>query len=487
MKSSKLKSVLSLLAVFLISLVIASPAFADRDDDQDNDRIGLKHRVDALEVQVNNIELTPGPEGPQGPQGDPGPQGPQGEQGIQGIAGADGATGPQGPAGPTGPQGPQGDPGDPLAIADGTLPGAKLVPDSVTTTQILDGPGSGLDADLIDGLHASEIIDAASEDARIPISTVPLLITQSGSYYFTEDLSVAGGSYGINIDSDNVTIDLNGFSLIGPGATSGLTTIGLMITQQSNIEIRNGTIRDFPAQGIRENVYSGSSGYRILNMRVHNNGGNGIQIHGSDHLVKGCHVLNNGGYGIGGSTGDTLITENVVSDNTLEGIIINDGSVINNEVYRNDSHGIRVGGKIVGNHSSRNGGRGIFGGSATLIKNNTAILNGLSGIHSSGGSLIFENTVKDNNLDSDPNEAGILVSFQTFVKDNSIYANRIQNMIVTSSGNNIENNFLSNTPVGINFLDSNNYYSNNRSSATASDFAGSLPAGALDGGGNIGF
>ena len=36
-----------------------------------------------------------------------------------------------------------------------------------------DGAGSTLDADLLDGQQASEIIDAASDEVRIPISSVP--------------------------------------------------------------------------------------------------------------------------------------------------------------------------------------------------------------------------------------------------------------------------------------------------------------------------
>jgi microcystin-dependent protein len=78
---------------------------------------------DDLQNQIDNIQLTPGPEGPQGevgpagPQGDPGPQGEQGPQGDVGPTGAQGDTGPQGDAGPQGPQGdvgptgPQGDTG----------------------------------------------------------------------------------------------------------------------------------------------------------------------------------------------------------------------------------------------------------------------------------------------------------------------------------------------------------------------------------------
>src|SRR5207249_3510441 len=48
-------------------------------------------------------------------------------------------------------------------------------------------------------------------------------ISQPGSYFLTDNLLGAAGKYGILIDADNVTLDLNGFSVTGvPGAISGI-------------------------------------------------------------------------------------------------------------------------------------------------------------------------------------------------------------------------------------------------------------------------
>ena len=109
-----------------------------------------------------------GPIGPQGPIGATGPQGPTGPTGATGAQGPTGATGPQGPAGATGPQGgpgptgatgatgatgPQGPQGE--AGPQGP-PGADGSPD--TPSQVLakllqvDGTGSGIDADRLDGV-----------------------------------------------------------------------------------------------------------------------------------------------------------------------------------------------------------------------------------------------------------------------------------------------------------------------------------------------
>ncbi|MGB8215763.1 MAG: hypothetical protein WCE94_00515 [Candidatus Methanoperedens sp.] len=85
---------------------------------------GTTSKFADLQQQINNIQLTPGPQGPQGPQGLKGDTGatgaigPQGPKGDTGATGATGAIGPQGlkgdtgATGATGATGPQGIKGD---------------------------------------------------------------------------------------------------------------------------------------------------------------------------------------------------------------------------------------------------------------------------------------------------------------------------------------------------------------------------------------
>jgi hypothetical protein len=84
----------------------------------------LQQQIDQLKMDLENIQLTPGPKGdqgdpgPKGDKGDTGEQGPQGLTGPQGPVGPQGATGATGPQGETGPQGPPGDsdPGDVMSF-----------------------------------------------------------------------------------------------------------------------------------------------------------------------------------------------------------------------------------------------------------------------------------------------------------------------------------------------------------------------------------
>lgn len=73
-------------------------------------------------------------------------------------------------------------------------------------------------------------------------------ITQPGSYYLTTNLVGVAGKNGIGILTNGVTIDLNGFTLIGPGGTNGC---GITSPYYGwNVLIRNGTIQNWGFAGV---------------------------------------------------------------------------------------------------------------------------------------------------------------------------------------------------------------------------------------------
>jgi hypothetical protein len=81
----------------LAALVLCVPVIAYAAEGQPFK--ALQQQIDELKQQLQNIQLTPGPQGPAGPAG---------PTGATGGTGAIGATGPQGLKGDTGPQGPPG-------------------------------------------------------------------------------------------------------------------------------------------------------------------------------------------------------------------------------------------------------------------------------------------------------------------------------------------------------------------------------------------
>ena len=62
-----------------------------------------------------------------------------------------------------------------------------------------------------------------------------------------------GGSDGLEVDEDGITIDLNGHSIIGAGGADGY--VGIDLNWNSNVTIKKGTIRNF-----QTGIYDGGVG-----------------------------------------------------------------------------------------------------------------------------------------------------------------------------------------------------------------------------------
>src|SRR5437588_5898173 len=76
-------------------------------------------------------------------------------------------------------------------------------------------------------------------EPRTIITNLPVTISSRGSYYLTNHVLLTSG-FGIAVTVDDVTIDLNGFTLTGNfvGGTCIVATATI-----KNLVIRNGTIR----------------------------------------------------------------------------------------------------------------------------------------------------------------------------------------------------------------------------------------------------
>ena len=153
----------------------------------------------------------------------------------------------------------------------------------------------------------------------------PVEIDQPGSYRLTSDLTVPSGYFGFVVHADNVTLDLNGFTVFGGG---GATADGLALYTQKNIEIRNGTVREFSRTGIV--AASGGSSVRVTDVRVVSNGAQGIDLQGGGSRVEGCTAVSNGNIGIKVDNG--LVTGSVMRSNAAWGLAVTNLSGYGNNV-----------------------------------------------------------------------------------------------------------------------------------------------------------
>src|SRR6476659_10541606 len=73
-------------------------------------------------------------------------------------------------------------------------------------------------------------------------------ITQPGSYYLTANVTGVNAKHGVETAASGVTLDLNGFDLLGvPGSLDGVL---VTLANAINVNVRNGSIRSWGGSGI---------------------------------------------------------------------------------------------------------------------------------------------------------------------------------------------------------------------------------------------
>ena len=200
----------------------------------------------------------------------------------------------------------------------------------------------------------------------------PVTISVPGSYRLSGNLNVANSNTnGILLLASHVTIDLNGFAILGPndcvtgectlnGIGSGITNfLDPSSPSRFNIKIRNGTIAGM--------------------------GANGIFLHGSGFIVEDLLVRNNGLAGIGLGANDTLYGTSIVRHNIAEynrnGIVVSSALVSDNLTQLNRNSGIEViQGRAVNNVSMENSSYGLAFGTLVSYSGNVVSANKVANI-----------------------------------------------------------------------------------------------------------
>jgi hypothetical protein len=261
-----------------------------------------------------------------------------------------------------------------------------------------------------------------------PIYSVPFTISEPGLYYLTKNLAYSATTgAAITVQANDVTIDLMGFVISGPGASSG-TNHGIYMNGRKNVEIRNGTLRGFGYHGVVEDGEASGHQHIVINVRAVGNGWDGIRLAGYGHLVQGCTASENGAYasgsawgaGMGIGDGSTVI-DNTAHHNVHSGFWLGLGCTVNrNTAYQNQFYGFELGigstltgntarwnqldgfyGKLgctlTGNTASWNSGSGFIVPEGSTVVGNSAYMNSSYGFQLMGNSLVDQNTAYQNN------------------------------------------------------------------------------------------
>ena len=128
------------------------------------------------------------------------------------------------------------------------------------------------------------------------ITVLPAVITVQGIYCLTGHLNTAITSgNAIDIQTNNVTLDLNGFKLGGLAAGLGTAAIGIFAFNRQNITIKNGTIRGFFRGIFLDDTTGTSQGHIVEDIRADQITLSGIRVEGSGTIVRNNQVVATGG------------------------------------------------------------------------------------------------------------------------------------------------------------------------------------------------
>jgi hypothetical protein len=160
----------------------------------------------------------------------------------------------------------------------------------------------------------------------------PVTLAARGSYVLTGNLfDPFPNASAIEITADDVTVDLNGFALVGAtectgdGPTITCTPagsgVGIFAFEREGIVVRNGSVTGFPGGGV---LLFRAEGCRIADLTVAANGSNGIQLGGTCE-ISGTIVDRSGGVGI-----FVITDDNTPEDSPTDDIVVRDSVVARN-------------------------------------------------------------------------------------------------------------------------------------------------------------
>lgn len=237
----------------------------------------------------------------------------------------------------------------------------------------------------------------------------PVTITASGSYRLSSNLTIPNTtSTAIDVNAEQVSIDLNGFAIIGQTVCSGTPLVctpslgsgyGVDAGGFGFVRVVNGSVRGMGNAGL----FLGNDA-EVANVRATSNRGGGIQVNQRSRIVGSIAAENDGG---GITFGSGSIVANTVSANNsgigiFAGSSTTSGIVTGNVSYQND-YGIRMDsfdGVARQNTVCESRFDGILVGQGFEVSGNTVYSNTRNGLATTGGwkSGFTDNVVSGNSV-----------------------------------------------------------------------------------------
>lgn len=317
-------------------------------------------------------------------------------------------------------------------------------------------------------------------------------ITQPGSYYLTGNITGAIGRHGIEIATGGVTLDLNGFDLVGVAGMGAFDGVSVTVNGVTNIAVVNGSVRSWGGDGVNLGL-SFTDGCHVEGVVASGNAGLGISV-GEASTVTGCSASLNTSFGIRAARASTISRCAAIRNGGSGISTLGDCSVSDCSAFSNTGDGFEGSASAYSACvANNNAGNGFDATSGSTLINCTATSNTVDGIkvgigasvnacvahNNSGiginvstavnigaGSTVIDCSARENTL------GGISCTYHCLIRGNTCSdtgstASNGPGILVTGTLNRIEGNTCVGSDVGIRVDGTNNFIVRNTCSSNA--------------------
>lgn len=242
-------------------------------------------------------------------------------------------------------------------------------------------------------------------ESRTPISSLPCVINTSGSYYLTGDLTCASPT-GIYITATSVTLDLNGYTLTGPGASA---MYGIRVYPPNRVfTVSNGQLRNWGGSSYGIHAFS-SYAVTVSDITIESCGSYGFYL--KNGTLRNCVVAN--------STADAgNFFGFYVNSMVMQDCMVNNSESVSGSVIGFDMNGSIARNCIAYGLTAANNSLGFQGQNGSLIEG--CVARGCD-----FGIYAHNKTFARNNICADNADAGIFVFYRgNRIEGNHLIANR---------------------------------------------------------------
>jgi hypothetical protein len=318
------------------------------------------------------------------------------------------------------------------------------------------------------------------------MAAAPYIIDQPGQYILTSALHVSDtNSIAIVVETSDVDLDLNGFTITGPGGSSSLSAI-FQSSIYDRLRVHNGNITGWTGSGAyavhalglantleqlhvafnAQGLLAGAQSV-VQDCVVYSNASVSVEVVGIDVgtgsvvrrcLVQGLGTFSGNTYGIRGAfnvTVEDCVTYQINSPDNAYGIFVNHGGVVRNGAMRWVTGGNEAYGIYAGNAASLSGSAGgkVTGGVfASAIRGGDQVsIQFCAGVESGNGLELFNDGEILSSIASTNSQWGLLAASRSRIADSYAVRNGLAGIYFDGARGQAFNNDAAYNTIGYDF------------------------------------